>query len=104
MSLLSINYKYFDLDKKDSDFIRSIITYNKNIFFVCREQTGYPLNCQLYDFENNLWSDYVNLGTYFLGIYSNFNIYMTSKNEYIIFYNYDYNLFLKFPVTVNIES
>ena len=67
MSLLSSNYKYFDLSIKDSDFIRSIITYNKNIFFICRVQSGYPLNCQLYDFENNLWSDYINLGTYFLG-------------------------------------
>ena len=65
MSLISSNYKYFDSSKRDSNFIRSIITYNNNIFFVCREQTGYPLNCQLYDFENNLWSDYVNIGNMF---------------------------------------
>ena len=59
MSLLSSNYKYFDLAKKDSHFIRSIITYNKNIFFICQDQSDNPLRCQLYDFENNLWSDYV---------------------------------------------
>ena len=104
MSLLSSNYKYFDLSIKDNDFIRSIITYNKNIFFICRELSGYPLNCQLYDFENNLWSDYVNLGAYFLGVHSNFNIYMTSKNEYIIFYNFDYNKYIIYVYEQNFKE
>jgi len=72
ISLLSSNYKYFDLSKQDSNSIRSIITYNKNIFFICQDPISYPIRCQLYDFENNLWSDYVNIGNSILGVQSNF--------------------------------
>jgi hypothetical protein len=74
MSLLFSNYTYFDSSKRESDFIRSIITNNKNIFFICQDQSDNPLRCQLYDFENNLWSDYVNIGNSVLGIQSNFNL------------------------------
>ena len=94
MSLISSNYKYFDSSKRDCNFIRSIITYNKNIFFICKDQSGYPLICQLYDFVNNLWSDSIKIGSSFLGIQSDFGLYMTSKNEYIVFYNYDYNKYM----------
>ena len=94
MSLLFSNYTYFDSSKRESDFIRSIITNNNNIFFICQDQSGYPLRCQLYDFENNFWSNFVNLGSSFLGVQSNFGIYMTSKKEYIIFYNYNFNKYL----------
>ena len=104
MSLLSSNYKYFDLSKQDSTFIRSIITYNKNIFFICLDQIAYPLRCQLYDFENNLWSDYVNIGNSILGVQSNFNIYMTSKNEYILFCNYDVNKYVIYIYEQNFKA
>jgi hypothetical protein len=94
MSLLFSNYKYFNSSKRETDFIRSIITNIKNIFFICQDQSGFALRCQLYDFENNLWSNFINLGSSFLGVQSNFGIYMTSKKEYIIFYNYDFNKYL----------
>ena len=94
MSLLSSNYKYIVSSKRDSNFIRSIITYKKNLFLICQDQSGYPFRCQLYDFENNLWSDLINMGSSFLGIPSNFGMYMTNKNEYIIFYNYDFNQYI----------
>ena len=94
MSLLSSNYKYIVSSKRDSNFIRSIITYNKNLFLICQDQSGYPFRCQLYDFENNLWSNLINMGSSFLGIPSNFGMYMTNKNEYIIFYNYDFNQYM----------
>ena len=105
MSLLSSDYKYFDLSKIEGNFIRSIITYHKNIFLICLDdQNGYPLRCQLYDFENSLWSDYINIGNNVIGIQSNFNLYMTSKNEYIIFYNYDLNKYIIYTYEQNFKG
>jgi hypothetical protein len=105
MSLLSSDYKYFDLSKIEGNFIRSIITYHKNIFLICLDdQNGYQLRCQLYDFENSLWSDYINIGNNVIGIQSNFNLYMTSKNEYIIFYNYDLNKYIIYTYEQNFKG
>jgi hypothetical protein len=89
MSLISVQYKNIDIDAKiESSFIRSLISYNNQIFLICKDQNIYPIKCQLYDFENNIWSDYIKLGTSYLGLTSDFDLYMTSKNEYIIYYNY----------------
>jgi len=94
MSILSLKYKNIEINidsQRSSSFIRSIISYNKEIFFICQDQSAFPLRCQLYDFENNIWSDYINLGSSFLGIQSDFNLYLTDNNEYIVFFNYKYN-------------
>ena len=92
MSILSIEYTNEEIDsKKETSYIRNIISNNNQIFLICQDQNVYPLRCQLYDFENNIWSDFINLGTSFSGKTSDFNLYMTNKNEYIIFYNYVYN-------------
>ena len=89
MSLISVEYKNIELyDKRETNYIRSIISYNNKIFFICQDQNIFPIRCQLYDFENNIWNDYINLGDSFLGLTSDFNLYMTSKNEYIVCYNY----------------
>ena len=89
MSLISVQYKNIDIDAKiESSFIRSLISYNNQIFLICQDQNIYPMRCQLYDFVNNIWSDYIKVGIYNLGLTSDFNLYMTSKNEYIIYYNY----------------
>ena len=89
MSLISVEYKNIDFYyKRETSFIRSIINYNNQIFLICQDQNSYPMRCQLYDFENNIWSDYIYLGDSYLGMISDFNLYMTSKNEYIFYYNY----------------
>ena len=88
MSLISVEYKNIDFYyKRETSFIRSIINYNNQIFLICQDQNSYPMRCQLYDFENNIWSDYIYIGDSNLGMISDFNLYMTSKNEYIFYYN-----------------
>ena len=108
MSILSIEYKsniYIDIDsQRDTNFIRSIITYNNKIAFICQDQNAFPLRCQLYDLENNKWSDYINLGISFLGIQSDFNLYMTNQNEYIVYYNYKYNYYKMHYYDKNIKG
>ena len=105
MSLLGLEYHYFDdTSHTDSNFIKSIKAYNKNIFLICQNQGGYPLKCQIYDFENNIWSEEVKLGNCFIGVQSNFNIYMTSKNEYIIFFNYNHNKYIIYNYEKNFKA
>ena len=96
MSLISVEYKNIDIDsKKETNFIRSIISNNNQIFFICQDQNVYPIRCQLYDFAYNIWSDYIYLGDSFLGMTSDFNLYITNNNEYIVYYNY---IFMKYKL------
>ena len=108
MSILSVEYKSnisIDIDsQRDTNFIRSIITYNNEILFICQDQSAFPLRCQLYDLKNNIWSDYINLGSTFYGIQSDFNLYMTNQNEYIVYYNSKYNHYKIYNYDKNIKG
>ena len=107
MSLLSVEYKNINIDidsKRDTNFIRSIITYNNEILLICQDQNAYPLRCQLYDSENNIWSDYIYLGSSFMGIQSDFSFHMTNQNEYIFYYNNKYNHYKIYYYDKNIKG
>ena len=107
MSLLSVEYKNINIDidfQRDTNFIRSIITYNNEILLICQEQSGYPLRCQLYDLENNIWSDYIYLGSNIIGIQSDFSFHMTNQNEYIFYYNNKYNHYKIYIIMIKISK
>ena len=91
----NLTYKYRTIceeQSKDITFIKSIVTQNKIISFVCYIKGTWGIQCILYDSKDNLWSNSIKLTSTILGDQSFINLgYLNDKKEYYLIFYYIYN-------------